>query len=1189
MSDYAYYDVNAKQWVNVPEAEKDDPKYKDITLTEVDETTGKPFSGIGLRRVNNQGKEEVQPVPFKVGRKTFTDINSAIAEKITSGSKDPIEVRVYEPNTINPIERTGFFDRGPRLGEDVREFKSEHPYKPVKEVLERAKKGEGIATLGKVSNTIPSYKNRQEFIDAKVSEKVKNKGFGKADTAKVMAANFVEGISPFAGAIEAIPPVRNLMDINRAYNAVEPPEGQEGYNADPWYLRSAFTTVLPQGLGAVASWGVSSLAGKTGTNVGKGLANVVNSRSAQGFLNPTSGLINEVAKPAVSALAKKVAEKSPRLAKLGGSLSGIPLARQATRAAAPIVKNAVTSAGDTVISDLTADEARGDTLGVDPKSLLYSAGLGGVFGIPGAVAGWKSGSALNTVDQSKNLRTALDENLGKDENTKNLLNEAVDTVEEASAIDLPGEVKTPPRAGFSDLGIHAPSDIGARLDHYQGRIDQKSAEAVPIAERAVPLIQKGLRETIPEYTAAGSAAQKAAFSRVPDRYGIESSYPSAQKATDDLYEDLGTRIYEGPDSDNPRATGKTLPEARDTARGLLESEGLMRSNPDISPAQQAVNTANRGATPSFTATNPSKTVMSGAPNSVVNMPPARDPLVAPNKPVDFSFQDTPTKWETLDTPLTGSRLRDQVLEGEEAGVKPVAGMNRLAQKYAKRVIDTTPPAPQEIPPIPAKDLTGRDAPEASMQADGVAWSGAKQPKSLFDPYIQSSPLGAPVASPAGSYPMANTKGYNIDADIVPYEKIHNIHQRGNIEWGDLQVQRGTTYDKAAIDAARLSTRGILGRAFGDDFNIPQEAKRVAVEVEKRLKSILNMDPDTPADRVALDVKRDAPLIIDAIKATKQMGMVAANKADIHQQSQPYRKLNNAVQEVNLKGLGGLKEGINVKTAATPTDMTPADNLYQFNEQLDGFMTDITKVVEESNQLSTDASFVRLNEIVTKKWPAIEKLLQNVSTNDLNPMGALMREYVIWNSFIGNIPLLGTIGKGMGSLQMLVYGLTSILKQDRVHVKSNTLNDLVVAKNAEKLIQRIEEGVKKYQQDYERAVKLTGLRQMGRVTSSGADKERLPLDSQRMIDALERAEREEIGRKKSEQRPEVNQTTPVVASTAPTATPTTVARGNRVSEAFQQLNNTSEDQQIALYDSFITNGTLTPEEISQLDAMIAGEQ
>jgi hypothetical protein len=481
------------------------------------------------------------------------------------------------------------------------------------------------------------------------------------------------------------------------------------------------------------------------------------------------------------------------------------------------------------------------------------------------------------------------------------------------------------------------------------------------------------------------------------------------------------------------------------------------------------------------------------------------------------------------------------------------------------------------------------APQAAMQVPSMVTS---RPGSTWSiPQTNSFAVNTSGASPnVSSYPMANTKGYNIDADIVPYEKMHKIHQRGNIKWGELQGQRGTTYDKDTIDAARLSTRDILGRAFGDDFNIPQEAKRVAVEVEKMLKRVLNMDPDTPADSVALDVKRDAPLIIDAIKATKQMGMVAANKADINQQSQQYRKLNNAIQDVNLKGLGGLKEGINVKTAATPTDLTPADNLYQFNEQLDGFMTDIAKAVEESNQLSTDASFVRLNKIVTEKWPAIEKLLQNVSTNDLNPMGALMREYVIWNSFIGNIPLLGTIGKGMGSLQMLVYGLTSILKQDRVHVKSNTLNDLVVAKNAEKLIQRIEEGVKKYQQDYERAVKLTGLRQMGRVTSSGADKERLPLDSQRMIDALERAEREELDRKESEPLPEINQTTPEKqASPAPAVTPTAVARGDRVAEAFQQLNNTPEDQQIALYESFMTNGTLTPEEISQLDAMIAGEQ
>jgi hypothetical protein len=1182
--DYTYYDSDTHKWVTIPEAEKD--QYKEAMPVPVNADTKSIFRGIGVRKVNGA----LEALPFRVKDKTFTNIHAAEAYKDQNKLEDEIQVRVFN-------------------GKDSKSVG--YPFIPVSEVFKRKNDGEDVRTEGFLHDDIPVTGSRDEYISQQVKQKVKEGGFGAADTLKVLGTNVLKGVSPVAELVEMNPDIRNLMETHRAYSNVEKDEDGNPYNADPGYFRTIGETILPQALGAVSPWGLSRLAQKVGPRVGGAAAKILDNKVSQTVFNPTSSAI-DLGGYAASKAAPTLSKVLPRTTGALKTASEIPTVRKLGMAAAPVFKSSMSAVGDTILSDAVGDTARDEKISIDPLSTGISAGLGAVPGLFGVRPGWKAGQALNEIHTANQLRAKMDERWKSDPNTAQILDEGVESVERASQIDLPGDTPVPKDGGFNGEGTHLPSAIEARLKKYETSSEVPATEALKVAGEGIPQLQKGLRETLPEYTAAGSAAQKAAFSRVPDRYGIESSYPSAQKAIDELHEDLGNRIYEGPDPQNPRATGKTLPEARDEARNLLEAEGLVRSNPEISPAQQAVNTANRGVTPSFTSTNPSKMVMSSAPNSVVNMPPS--PLVPPvasapagnavyfpsTVPPAPARQPAPTVFDALsdETPLTG---------GGPAPAAPQDFQSRLAAKMAERQLKKQQSQPtvfddlgaegplpspaRKKPPRPTTmDQLSNDAPiegggaapaapvapQAAMQVPSMVTS---RPGSTWGtPQTNSFAVNTSGASPnVSSYPMANTKGYNVDADIVPYEKMHALHQRKNVDWGNLQTANKTAYDKATIDASRISTREVLSRAFGNDFKVPQEAKHVALAVEDALKKGLAINPDTPASAISLDVARDAPLIINLIKAMEAMKKNSVTPTNPNSLSRPSVELDAAAQGVSDIGLTGLARGIDVRGAVNKPSLAPALAMHRFNNELKTYLGDVATLLKKSETMKTDKAFVELNDIVKTKWPILEQLIKDVGINDLNPMGKLMREYVIWNSFVGNIPVLGPIGKGMGSLQMLIHGFSSILQQDSVHVASSSLDQLVIAKNADKLEKRILEGVKAMQSQFEKGVKLRGFRQIGRTATSGIDnkyegqKKDLSGDSLALFDALEKAAQESAD--------QIKENNPV---TEPT-------QSDKVSEAFQRLVDAPEDQQEALYDSFMTNGTLTPEEISQLDAMIAGEQ
>jgi hypothetical protein len=274
-----------------------------------------------------------------------------------------------------------------------------------------------------------------------------------------------------------------------------------------------------------------------------------------------------------------------------------------------------------------------------------------------------------------------------------------------------------------------------------------------------------------------------------------------------------------------------------------------------------------------------------------------------------------------------------------------------------------------------------------------------------------------------------------------------------------------------------------------------------------------------------------------------------------------QRLADASYALERAGLDTLISGIDIPTKKNAVVLDPAVALENFNAKLNEHMNKVYQFVIAAESRKTDENYKALSDIVRGDWKVLKELMSEVRENDLNEMGQVMREYVMWNSFIGNAPVLGSLGKTIGSLQMIMHGW-NILKRDKAHVRSNMLDNYVIAKNADKLINRITEGLERVEAETDKAIRLYGLRQVGRVGTSGldrreaVDKNDYSPESRALIEAFESS---------------------IALEPVPTAEPVV----NRIDTAVDRVINSPVEQQSEEFTRMMESGEFTEDELDQI--------
>ena len=280
--------------------------------------------------------------------------------------------------------------------------------------------------------------------------------------------------------------------------------------------------------------------------------------------------------------------------------------------------------------------------------------------------------------------------------------------------------------------------------------------------------------------------------------------------------------------------------------------------------------------------------------------------------------------------------------------------------------------------------------------------------------------------------------------------------------------------------------------------------------------------------------------------------------------------------MQLSGYKGLREGIDTRVAGKPVDMSPVDVVTKFNQETQNFLTTLRTLVERQDTLKNDVNYKELKSIVDNKWSILEELTKDVTANDLNDMGRLMREYVIWNQFVSNIPGLGGIGKVISSLQMLSQS-GSILSRDKTHIATSKLDSIWIAKHAQKLIAKFQNDLQRVQEEVEKATRLWNLRNVGRMVTAGGPSgedtkdHKLPKDVQYIVDYMQDEYQKDI-----QAQAQAQESLPATETPAPQ---------NNVERVFNAILSAPIDQQEKVYDDALASGQLTEAEIEELNGKI----
>ena len=1121
---HIFYEPKSKQWVELTDEEAATPEaqaYNPIPYTSEEETKG-IWPAMGVRKTQ---EGVLDAMPFRVPKGgAFTNIHAARAFKDVHPEAGEIEARVYDPTKKHELD---------------------WEFQPLSQVETRHKTGDFIATKGSIGAGVPFYENQKDAIQKQVAQKVKEGGFGVKDTAKAAGYNFLEGVSPFAGAIEAFPDARRTLDVERAYRDIDTPE----YNADPYYVRTALGTVLPQIAGAatptLATGGASALGQAVSKKLG---AKAVESAATKspGLLSKGFKLATDPTRTGLGAIGSQVAEYAPRVAKFGEKTP--PMLRSLVRFGKPVATNAISASGDTALSEAVAGKARGEDRPISFSNLGVSAVLGGALGVPSGIRAAKAANSINNIRGEEATIKALEQSKSDDPNTADLLDRFGSTIEEAAKLKLAQERRLTPREGFQELGLHKPSDIEGRLKAYERDIANTEAVAQNEAVNTIPTIQRGLRKDIPEFTKAATEKQMHNYTRTPDEQGLMSNYQDTPEMVYDFANTLANTL------DQPGA-GRTRSDIEREVSSFVQEEGL------VSPQQKLQKaTGIPFEEPSLRAAiSPlegqggvvPKTIPTRARNPQVQVPPA--PFANPSKTIDQSFMPQNTVFEQLadETPLEGHRLRPDIPE-EQWAAKRVGIPNKRTAALAEAVLRKQQQnMPEQFPVAAPLPTTGR---VGGIPVPNDPVMGSRYGDKGLSPTYPSKDAGSFSAVPERSYS---------EADFVPYEKLHGLNMLGNKAWAERQTTRQTPYEVVAYDAVRKATRQILSRAFGSEWEQPQEAKKLALDLNDALMEALEIRQGTKARNVKLNVVTDAPKIVNLIKAMQKM----ANKvdSDVGDPDKAYikaRQLEEARNALKQTGLDTLEASIDIPGKTTAVSVDPAQALDAFNTKLGDHLNKIQEAVKKADSMSTDESYKKLHDIVRGDWKVLEELMSNVRQNDLNEMGQIMREYVMWNSFISNIPGLGTVGKTIGSLQMLSHGF-KMLGRDKTHVRSSMLDNYVVSKNSQKIIERITKGLEDVEVEVDKVIRLRGLRQLGRTGTSGrdrgedVDRNELSPKSRALVEALESSMQQE----------------PVTAAVEPVK--------NKIDTEAERIVSSPPEQQAEEFTKMTESGQFTEEEIDQI--------
>lgn len=1112
---YIFYSPKEKTWVEMTDEQAQSPeaqKYNPVPYTSEEEVKGM-WPAMGLRKTG----DAVEALPFRVRGKTksgaFTNIHAAQAFKDTYPDAGEIEARVYDPST---------------------KWDLDWQFQPLPSIYAKHKSGEKIATKGNVGGGVPFYSSKEEAIKKQVEQKVKEGGFGAADTAKVAGWNLLEGVSPFGGVAEAFPSAREILDLERAYRKYEgTDEFGNPVNTDPYYLRTAGATVLPQIAGALAPLYPLSKAQK-----GSKLAQKVASKAGV-LVDPTRTALEAAGKHLIPEAAKNYMthKASPAITEWGARI-------------APLAKGAVSGVGDTALTEAVTSKARGEEFSADPLALAIGGVTGGLgSAVPSLVKGrvaatrnllrGKEGvvedlrKATSVTPEEQQAAAHFMDKLDEVQNT------LLPTERGMPTKDIPVDIRDPESlvsSGFRELGLQRPSMVQTRLNVYEEPAIRKDEEAQKVAEEFINAAKKGVSETIPEFTGAATATQKDLYTRLPGVPAMKSTYGSPVDAAADVRNGIATEL---------RKSGLTDAEAE------IAAENYMRElNLEKSPAEQSRIAGIPLSEPSFRLGIPpvaGKSSYAG----VSSIPSSFDaPIVktkpyeygVPKEPVDLS--KVPSRFDVLTQesgPLEGPALRRDVPEQEWGGVKPVNIPSRLAQKIAKKTMEQ-----QVTAPITPKNVY-QEAIERKVPAyrDPLP-HGGPAPSGYFTKYSEAEPFA--VARPK--------EGYHAE-DAAIYERIHEINRQGNIELSERMGRRDTPLSKGQADAIRKATNTVMERAFGDQYAIPNRAKKAVLDVYDSLLGVLGKEKGGRLGDVKFNVKADAENLLNSLRATRDFNPENVRSTELFSLSDAMQQLSEVTDNDILRN--AIQNGRSEK---------PAEAVAAFNDLVIRYLDNMFDLISKSGDIRADETFKKLSKLVKEEYPKIQEAIKDVRENDLNDMGRVMREYVMWNSFAGNVPVLGVGARFMASLNMLSH-FGQMTSRSKAHQASNMLDNIVLAKNIEKLKDHVERAAEQIISKAHRTERLMNLRQVGRLYAAKENEVRQELERQ-----LTPEEKDFIDTYESMARD--------IAASNQRIEQESQVQVQGVSELIQRLENTPPEQQQSVFDGIMGSPDI-PQEVK--DALI----
>ena len=1091
MADFLFYDPKEKKLKSIPkdvyESNKDEIHsegiYPEENIAGLEEASDKGFiTGNDPTKSAITDPVGARPIigayPFVVespsGVKFFKSVNVA-KEYASKQGKSQLKVA-----TIKPGKKGG---------------SSNPEYVPENDFVAMQDSEYPPYALGKYNHKTLTAKDEKDYYEKEAQRRSDKGGLGVGTRAQTVGQNFVKGMLPpvglFSGKVSE--PLqewtRDNENLTREYNKIP------GNN--PYRSGTILTEGIPQVAGNLASGlGAGSLekAGLKGAAIG-----------LESAMQPTSALAKAASKYLVPDVVKKGAASAA-----GKVSSAIPFTsvKAAGSLAGATGKNFLSAAGDTAIANVADKVGRGDEISTEElgKSALIGGAAGGLLGgiAKGVNAYMKSGRIIE-LDKVKNYIREIEDTLstfsGKDGSVSPELQkfrEGIDQIEKATKITLRDEL-LPDKEMLH--GAHLPSMVESRLKTEQTKIDTLEQD---IYDKAHPFSQEittALSETMPAFYKNASERQRFNWSRSPDEYGVKSSYQDPREAVADFSNTYKKQLYEA-------GTGQPKEEVGREAEQMLLDENLYSKTPEGDiyrrPSQYPVENSGKPTIDQYPTDKPS---------DIVNVPP-RGYDIPTSKPIESEL--FPGKNGYLDLPP--EKVPDYLYESPPVEYPqpvsppmefPVKGMGKNDSRLAQKAMEIANAKKQQaaagiVPPQTKFPVNGNN-----LEITGQA---PRQPNPYLteSPYLKNPELIRPsnalgvnyLSTNAASLPLTPKNTYPATT-FDTYDSLMRIFQEGNVRYAKNAEIRQVSVNAKADDVSRKASRAVLSRAFGDEFAIPNAAKRLVKDLEENLRGVSSIsDKVSPSDIVANPSY--AKGLVDAAKATAEMDpnrlLQAANAElgpinnkgylELEQMKNIAPRMPDSLGnlEVAVKNVEQNKKLIEDSTFAGSTsglplpDVSKSNNILYFNQRLGALINDVKDAAYAWNERKTDKDYVALKSIVDKHWGPVMSALGRVRANDLGESGRIFRESVLWSSYVGNVPGLGTVGRLMSALNMAKYATRSGAKGDFT-VKYQPLDAVVQAKNIDKFKNAIIDKYERYAQAIDTAEKLANLRGLGRAVAN----------------------------------------------------------------------------------------------------------